>query len=133
MSPAIGRFIRREGRRATIRSFSPTGTDDYNDPTDPGESVQDTRGLVESLRSPTTIVTAAGEEVVVDTRVAVPDDVTIRPDEDARRPQVEVGRHAYKIWAVDEEGPLPGAFNLLVTRFGLTNIEHTNEFTTEFA
>lgn len=133
MSPAIGRFIRKEGKRATIRSFSPSGTDDYNDPTDPGESVQDTRALVESLSSPTRIVTAAGEEVVVDTRVAVPDDVTVSPEDDSRRPQVEIGRHAYKIWAVDEEGTLPGAIHLLVTRFGLTNIAHTNEHTTEFA
>lgn len=133
MTPAITRAIEDEGSAAVLRTFSPTGSDDYNDPTDPGESVEDTQALVEGLGQPTRIVTPAGEEVVVDVGVLIPDDVTVAPEEGELRPQIEVGKEAYKVWAVDREGPLDGAQMLLTTRFGLSNVAHTSEFTTEHA
>lgn len=116
MSPAIRRFVESEGTSATLREFSPTGSDEYNDPTGPGESTTSTTALVKSLTNPRQISTPSGEEVTVETRIVVPDDLAITPDADEIRPQIEVGAKTYKIWAVDDEGPLSGVQQLLVEK-----------------
>lgn len=116
MSPAIRRFVESEGTSATLREFTPSGEDDYNDPTDPGESTTSTTALLEELNSPRTITTPSGEEVTVRRRALVPDTVSVDPEASEFRPQIEVGGHAYKIWAVDPEGVMDGVQALLVQR-----------------
>lgn len=116
MSPAIRRFVEREGQSATLREFSPTGTDDYNDPTDQSATTTSTTAVVEELRNPRTITTPSGEEVTVERRMIVPDTLSVDPEASELRPQIEVGGHSYKIWAVDPDGVMDGVQALLVQR-----------------
>lgn len=116
MSPAIRRFVESEGTSATLREFSPTGTDDYNDPTDQSATTTPTTALLEELNSPRTITTPSGEEITVRRRMIVPDTLSVDPEATDIRPQIEVGGHSYKIWAVDPEGVMDGVQALLVQR-----------------
>lgn len=113
---AYRRFIRSEGRDATLREFATSGEDDWGDPTAVVETTTETSALVRYRGGQDLTVTAGGERVEIDAEIVVPDDVSVPdPPTSEHRPELDVGGRSYKIWAVDDAA-VDGGRRLLATR-----------------
>lgn len=69
-------FLEREGEPATIYTYSldTSTTDDYGDPAESSDTTS-SQALFEWIRQPQRRMTASGEEIVVNARIFVPNDV----------------------------------------------------------
>jgi hypothetical protein len=112
---AFSRFLSRRGEAATLYVFAPAGSDTWGDPTSDPATATTTVALVRLMGSPKMTMTVAGTKVEIDAEILVPDDLTVDPDAEKERPELEVGGKRYLIWAVDDT-TVPGGRRLLATR-----------------
>ena len=112
---AFSRFLERRGQSATLYVFAPSGSDKWGDPTSDTATTTSTYALVRLMGSPKPTMTVAGTKIEIDAEIVVPDSLSVDPDAESERPELEVGGHRYLIWAVDDT-TVPGGQRLLATR-----------------